>query len=735
MSSSNQGYPLFGSPFNEVTDYGFDSQSLVTSFLPKHQRPSVHPNQSWKCTKSYCLYRNKKAIARSPEVIVKAAKYVLSNPLDIISTTSGDFVCHSTGEKLQTLRICKWNNDRLKHGGSVFDLLDEKRAIEGISHCTNYYNDETIILSWHRRSALFLGMSINNESGKPKFESIDELAPPSNCTFKSGTICPLPFVWDSGLEDAAFYASNGSLILTLNHGQQRNGSSPQQNNQRVIPLGYHTEPPWTEVMWTEHPRVVRMSCDLELLTIDLRQKSDQNTIQKHSYFDPITAITTYKHYIATVGLQGVGLYDDRMLKRPLNKWRFYDFDFVMGDGMFSRLQIYPLQSGYGEHWIIASGHGQRVLMFPIFSGEDSPIVSSMPFNINRYTECFGKDVRINALKACSRKGSPHIIAMSEYGSMLCTQFELKENEQKENEHKASDHNQNENAHLTELRMALHCPPNREKIKIPNSWKVQIESELSKDSPYSRLLNDTKIAHFARFLVQFEVDIKEFTQIPKTTEQIRAHFEGDFEDLDDLTMYDYYRVFMESDIGLHSFQIRSAQDIDDVKEGDIRNMVEVVTTYFVSQSLESADYLPIEEPVERKEDVSPDVEIVEDDDKEKVTVADSLDLATLGLLSQQASQQERTDDEMFSQNSQDAEKYSNNLSEMEFDGERLFKTQYKISSECSNLFESLSRKWRDGKKQYVDNDWRQLNGDNVDYQGMTNHKFPKRKKRRVKRAWK
>jgi len=220
----------------------------------------------------------------------------------------------------------------------------------------------------------------------------------------------------------------------------------------------------------------------------------------------------------------------------------------------------------------------------------------------------------------------------------------------------------------------------------------------------------------------------------------------FEDLDDLTLFDYYCVFKHSDFGLHSFQSKSAVKLDeDGNGGDAvyRNIAEVVSTYFVSKRL-NADYVPIKEEYQEQSGVTDQSCIVidddGDDDKVKIkaddAMEDSLDLGTLGLLSQQMSQQEAEEDDMRSSYSgdEDGDKFSNQLSQMTFDGERLFETQYDITDQCRNLMESLARKWRDGKKQYVDNDWREVNGIKLDYHGMTRHKFPKRKKRKVKRSW-
>eukprot|EP01084_Bolivina_argentea_P148548 259671_1 len=120
MSHKNKGYPLFGAPFNETIDYGFDVHSLVTSFLRKEQKPSTHEQHHWTCTESYCLYRNKNANHNYDSSDIKTTDYVQSNPIDIIHTPSTDLICHPTGSNQSILRICEWNDHQntshLKHG-------------------------------------------------------------------------------------------------------------------------------------------------------------------------------------------------------------------------------------------------------------------------------------------------------------------------------------------------------------------------------------------------------------------------------------------------------------------------------------------------------------------------------------------------------------------------------------------------------------------------------------------
>eukprot|EP01084_Bolivina_argentea_P022131 41130_1 len=116
MTNKSNGYPLFGAQFNEIIDYGFDTQSLITPFLKPQQQLSKHENENWKCIKSYCLYYNK-SIESKQKPELKHTDYVQSNTIDIIKTSSSDFICHTTGKYQNVLRVCKWNeNNKLKHG-------------------------------------------------------------------------------------------------------------------------------------------------------------------------------------------------------------------------------------------------------------------------------------------------------------------------------------------------------------------------------------------------------------------------------------------------------------------------------------------------------------------------------------------------------------------------------------------------------------------------------------------
>lgn len=60
-------------------------------------------------------------------------------------------------------------------------------------------------------------------------------------------------------------------------------------------------------MWSTHPRVVRCSTDVELLTFDLRmqmQTTDDKyhlkCAQRHLYYDTVTAVNSYENYISVV---------------------------------------------------------------------------------------------------------------------------------------------------------------------------------------------------------------------------------------------------------------------------------------------------------------------------------------------------------------------------------------------------------------------------------------------------
>jgi len=325
--------------------------------------------------------------------------------------------------------------------------------------------------------------------------------------------------------------------------------------------------------------------------------------------------------------------------------------------------------------------------------------------------------------ACQRKGKHHIIAQSEYGSMLCTQFELKQGNTQNINEEISEHTR-----ILDLQREMYTPSKREKKPLPKSWYSQIEGGLKEmENEYNSILSDSKIVYFTQFLLQFEDDILEFVQIPKTSKQIQCRLRGNLEDLDELghlSVFDFYRVLKLSNIGLKSFQIQSAVDLKTMKrEVKLweRNMLDVVTTYFVSKSLDDPDYLPIEEMKIKQEEVI----------KIKEELPDFVDLTMLSMLSQQAETQPAQDESTWNNKK---ESQLDTLSEMEFEGDWLFETNFDVKDECANLCESLARKWRDSRSQYVDRDWREVNGNPLEYHGRSKHKFRRATERKIKRSW-
>ena len=526
-------------------------------------------------------------------------------------------------------------------------------------------------------------------------------------------------------------------------------------------------------MWTEHPRVIRFSCDVELLTIDLRVNIKQKSFkcaQKHIYFDPITAINSDQHYITTAGFQGLALYDDRMLKRPLSKWKFYDFDYSMGDGVFSRLQIYPLQNNdNSEYWIICSGRGQRVLIYPFFAKPDSPIKSIMPININKYIECFGSDTQINSVLACKHKDDHHIIATSEYGSMLCTQFKLKPHEKYDaeryniwNDNMFNNKDINDQVDLKQLRYSLKGKREIKANVIYNKWSKQIEDCLLNDTKYSNLTDQSKIRHLAKELEQYSNHILQFTATPKTIEEIRTYFQDKLTDMKDLTLFDYFNVFKVSDIGLHTFQIESVNNIDSINEDGVDgNALNVIITYFTSRKLDEKDYILIEDPIidrnikdeeEEKQEIMNETTRMEETETNEGK-KDELNLSEFDELIEIAATQE---DEPYQEQEQYKQTQStfdsfpiyNDISghstqqllgddnDLSINDDRLFKTNNDITDKCQNLLDSLCNKWMNGEIKYVVGDWSHTNEINPGYNGMIERRgrTPKRLRRGPKRVW-
>lgn len=750
-SAWNQ-YPLFGAPFNEVIDYGFDNESLIYPFIKNKQKPSIHDNYYWKCSDAYCLYNNKDANHNQKTKNMELKDYVHSNPIDIIhSKNDSEFICHSTGQNQNVLRICQLNgNQKLKHG-STFNL---NHQIEGISHCYNHSNDKVVIMSWNRNQIIYLAMNgTENDNKEYEFDIIKEFEAPSKFKYKSGALCQLPYVWGSGLEDTVFFTCNGDLQFFKNRGKTNSSFN----------LNYQEIPHWSEIIWTQHPRIIRFCCDVEVLTIDLRLNMNKNKLkcaQKHLFFDPITAISSYKNYMTTVGHQGIALYDDRMLKKPLSKWKFYDFDYSMGDGLYSRLQIYPLNDKNDEHWIICSGRSQRALIYPFFAKTDSPIKGTMPFNINKYIQCFGTNVEINSMLAYKHKDKHHIISCSEYGSILCTEFKLTQCDRKYNKHKYNTYHDhmfnnkeikeiNDDDQLRNLEIDIKGKKRIKPDMIYKKWSKQINDYITNDDKYANKLDLNKLSYLTNELENYSQQILKFTEIPRTIDEIRKEFKDILIDLQDLTLFDYFKIFKSNDIGLTSFQIESITNIDSINEDGINeNMLEIIITYFVSNSLENKQYILIQDDIiENDEHNHNNHSEKQKENKDKMKKdelnKDELNLDEFFELSEIAASQDITQNSHFdsfpiyndiSGHSMEQQEILNDDNSLQ--DNKLFNTKSNITDKCQNLMDSLCNKWFKGEDNYALGDWRIQNGNNMEYNGMIEKRGfgPKRLKRGPKRVW-
>ena len=247
-------YPLFGAPFNEVIDYGFDNECLVYPFIKDKQKPSTHENYYWKCSESYCLYTNKDAIYHQKAQNMKCEDYVQSNPIDIIHTKDeSDFICHSTGPNQNILRICQLNGKQKLKTGNTFNL---DHQIDGISHCDNHLNEESVIMTWNRNQIIYLGMkSAENHETKYRLDIIKQIEAPSNTTFKSAALCSLPYVWSSGIEDTVLFTSNGDLLLFKNKGKKY--SSVNLKYQVEFDVRHITNMTQTHIMYMQICNVLR----------------------------------------------------------------------------------------------------------------------------------------------------------------------------------------------------------------------------------------------------------------------------------------------------------------------------------------------------------------------------------------------------------------------------------------------------------------------------------------------
>ena len=229
--------------------------------------------------------------------------------------------------------------------------------------------------------------------------------------------------------------------------------------------------------------------------------------------------------------------------------------------------------------------------------------------------------------------------------------------------------------------------------------------------------------------------------PRTIEEIRKEFHDQLADLKHLTLYDYFRVFKASNIGLHTFQIESITNIDSISEkGEDGYMLDVIITYFVSQKLDENEYITISDKQEN-DIIDDDKQEAEDEMEQKeekigTEEKDELNLDEFFELSEIAATQEREETQLDVHSLSNYSDITQSVNDEVSQERKLFDTEYEITDKCQNLLDSLCDKWMKGEDNYVIGDWRIQNGHNLDYNGMaqTRGSAPRRLKRGIKRVW-
>jgi len=252
------------------------------------------------------------------------------------------------------------------------------------------------------------------------------------------------------------------------------------------------------------------------------------------------------------------------------------------------------------------------------------------------------------------------------------------------------------------------------------------------------------------LEQLKQQILAFTRVPRTIEQIRSEFDGQMPDLDSLSLFDYFCIFRESEIGLNMFEIESVANIHQIGDCDEdERILDLLITYFVSRRLDERAYINIEDvPSTTNPDADNEsatvVAVPKQKEKQIKNEKDELDLDEFFQLSQMAAIQDadQVSETAMSCQSFDAVVGDDDLSQNVLSGNdnanKLFETTSEIKERCQDLLDSLCDKWIKGEDQYVIGDWNKITngGVNLEYDGMIRNRgmAPKRLQRGVKRVW-
>jgi len=349
------------------------------------------------------------------------------------------------------------------------------------------------------------------------------------------------------------------------------------------------------------------------------------------------------------------------------------------------------------------------------------------------------------------------LATDMFGCMLCAELTLTNRQRFEDEKfniyddaMFADKNVCDDMDLLRLASDLSAKT-RLKCCLQMRWSEKIETEMANNAKCARQnIDASKRMYLCLELEQFKQQILAFTRVPRTIEQIRSEFDGQMPDLDSLSLFDYFCIFRESEIGLNMFEIESVANIHQIGDCDEdERILDLLITYFVSRRLDERAYINIEDvPSTTNPDADNEsatvVAVPKQKEKQIKNEKDELDLDEFFQLSQMAAIQDadQVSETAMSCQSFDAVVGDDDLSQNVLSGNdnanKLFETTSEIKERCQDLLDSLCDKWIKGEDQYVIGDWNKITngGVNLEYDGMIRNRgmAPKRLQRGVKRVW-
>ncbi|ETO28074.1 hypothetical protein RFI_09059 [Reticulomyxa filosa] len=298
---------------------------------------------------------------------------------------------HSSGERLNKYRISTWvnstfflfcfvwkkQNEKITDNKLVFESNNEQqKPLIGLMAGSNRDNPSGIACGYSQHSVHLSSLRASTQL------QVKALADWSFQRHRilHGSFCDLPFALESkSLPNIAFLTDDGVLFV-------KNVWDAKTRGEKIDLKfsGNKVRLPWGTLLWNSHPKVIRIGTDVELLCLDLRIGG--KLAHKVLHFDTCSAIGQYKQWIATAGVHGISLYDERMLavSRPLQKWRRYDFDLFQS-GLFTRINIFECRDA---HYIMCSGRHHNVILYPFDTRKTNQ--SSDAIDLTQYMSAFGK---------------------------------------------------------------------------------------------------------------------------------------------------------------------------------------------------------------------------------------------------------------------------------------------------------------------------------------------------------